>query len=69
MYYGLICQGTFRAMILVFSIRSCLPIVGLADQSFDHCEEILQGRKLARLAAKLILVRLWSSRYSSPRQS
>ena len=43
MYYGLICQGTFRAMILVFPIRNYLSIAGLADQSFDHCEEILFG--------------------------
>jgi len=57
MYYGLICQGTFRAMILVFRIRNCLPIADLADQSFDHCEEILLGRKIAKLAAELNLVR------------
>jgi len=56
MCYGLICQGTFRAMILVFPIRNCLPIASLTDQSFGHCEEILLGRKLAKLAAELNLV-------------
>jgi hypothetical protein len=57
MYYGLICQGTFRVMILVFPIRNYLSIAGLADQSFGRCEEVLLGRKLAKLAAKLNLVR------------